>query len=95
MEIKAAGAELDFPINWSLSASETISTSTWSVEPSESGGVAVKAGSPAIAGAVTSCMLTGGIFRRVYVVTNIITTNQGRTLPQTVTLRIGSSEVTG
>ena len=95
MEIKAPGAVLDWPISWSLSDSETISTSIWEVSPVEAGGVAVQGGSPAIAGTVTSCLLSGGIFRRRYVVTNRITTNQGRTLEQTVTLRIGQSEVSG
>ena len=93
MEIKAAGAVLDFPISWTLSTSETISTSTWTVEPSETGGVT--SASPTITGAVTSCLLSGGVFRKIYLVTNRITTNQGRTLEQTITLRIGSSEVTG
>lgn len=93
MEIKAAGAVLDFPISWTLATSETISTSTWTVAPSEAGGVMTSAA--AVAGAVTSCLLSGGIFRRVYTVTNAITTNQGRTLEQTITLRIGPSEVTG
>jgi hypothetical protein len=93
MEIKSPGAVLDFPISWTLATSETISTSTWTVAPSEAGGVTNSAA--AIAGAVTSCLLSGGIFRRVYTVTNRITTNQGRTLEQTITLRIGPSEVTG
>lgn len=93
MEIKAAGAVLDFPISWTLATSETISTSTWTAAPVETGGVTISAA--AVAGAVTSCLLSGGIFRRVYTVTNRITTNQGRTLEQTITLRIGPSEVTG
>jgi hypothetical protein len=93
MEIKAAGAVLDFPISWTLATSETISTSTWTVVPAEAGGVTTSAA--AVAGAVTSCLLSGGIYRRVYTVTDRITTNQGRTLEQTVTLRIGPSEVTG
>ena len=95
MKNKAAGAVLDFPISWTLAAAETISTSTWSVDPAVDGGVAVQANSPAINGAVTRCLLTGGVFRKIYVVTNSITTNQGRTLQQTITLRIGTSEVTG
>lgn len=95
MEIKATEAVLDWPISWALADGETIAGSTWSVAPVEAGGVVVEAGSPAIAGAVTSCLLSGGIFRRVYTVTNRITTSQGRALSQTVTIRIGPIEVTG
>ena len=95
MEIKAAGAVLDWPISWTLADGETISTSTWTTAPTETGGLAVKAGSAAIAGLITSCLVEGGIFRRVYELTNRITTSQGRTLEQTITFRIGPSEVTG
>ena len=95
MEIKAPAAVLDWPISWQLSTGETITGSSWSVSPAEAGGVAVVPGSPAITASVTSCLLAGGLFRRVYVVTNRIITNQGRTLEQTVTLRIGQSEVSG
>ena len=95
MEIKAPAAVLDWPISWSLSDGETISGSTWSVTPVEDGGVAVVPGSPDVEGTITSCLLSGGIFRRVYTVANLITTSQGRSLEQTVTIRIGQSEVSG
>lgn len=95
MEIKAPAAVLDWPINWTLADGESISGSTWTVKPVEDGGLAVAVGSPAIAGTVTSCLVEAGIFRRVYTLANRITTNQGRTLEQTVTIRIGPSEVTG
>lgn len=90
MEIKAATAELDWPIDWTLAASETISTSTWAVSPP--GTLAVKSGSPAIDGATTYCILTGGTFGWFYEVTNTIVTNQGRTDARTITFRIGTAE---
>lgn len=90
MQLKAAGAELDWPIHWTLEDGETIASSTWSVSPA--GGLAVKAGSPSIAGLVTACILTGGVFRAVYEVTNNIVTSAGRTHAQTITFRIGPVE---
>jgi hypothetical protein len=95
MEIKAANAVLDWPISWVLADEETISGSTWSAAPAETGGLAVVAGSPAVTGEVTSCLVSGGVFRRVYTLTNRIITSQGRALEQTITIRIGPSEVTG
>jgi hypothetical protein len=90
MKTKAAVAELDWPITWTLEAGETISSSTWSVTPA--GEMAVKAGSPSITGLVTACILTGGVFRKVYEVTNTIVTSAGRTHAQTITFRIGAVE---
>ena len=90
MQVKAAGAELDWPISWTLEAGETIASSTWSVSPA--GEMAVKAGTPNINGLVTACILTGGLFRRVYEVTNTIVTSGGRKHEQTITFRIGAVE---
>jgi hypothetical protein len=90
MQIKAPGAQLDWPINWTLEPGETISSSSWAVSPS--GEMAVKFGSPSITGLVTSCILTGGVFRKVYEVTNTIETSAGRTHAQTITFRIGAVE---
>lgn len=87
--MKAPGAELDWPISYTLAVGETITTSTWTVAPVEAGGVTVKAGTPSIAAGVTSCILTGGNFRDLYDVANTVLTSQGRTYQQTVTLRIG------
>ena len=87
---KAAGAELDWPITYDLAVGETITSSTWTVEPA--GALAVKAGSAAVAGAVVSCILTGGVFRRVYRVRNLAVTSQGRTYEQTIAFRIGDVE---
>ena len=90
MQIKAAGSELDWPITWTLETGETISSSSWAVSPA--GELAVKAGSPTIAALVTACILTGGVFRKVYEVTNTIVTSAGRKHVQTITFRIGAVE---
>lgn len=88
-ELKAAGADIDFPITWDLDAGETIAESTWSAAPSEAGGLVVEAGTSVIDDAVTACRVSGGIYRRVYELTNTVTTSAGRLLVATVTIRIG------
>ena len=90
MEIKAAGSDLDWSISYTLAAGETITGSVWAVTPP--GALSVKASTPAIAGPVTSCILTGGTLRRMYEVTNTATTSQGRVDVRTLTFRIGSVE---
>ena len=90
--IKAATSQLDWPIIYTLTGSETISTSTWTIVPVETGGLGVVGGSPAIAANVTSCILSGGLYRAVYTVVNTVTTNQSRTYVQSFDVRIGPVE---
>lgn len=92
MKIKAPTSEIDWPISYPLDAGETIATSTWTVSPAETGGIAVKAGSSSIALGIVSCLLTGGIFRHVYEVTNTAVTSSGRTLAATLGFRVGPVE---
>lgn len=87
--LKAVEAELDYPITYDLQAGETITASSWTVVPATAGAMAVKAGSPSVAGAVVACIVTGGVFRRVYRLRNVVVTSQGRTFSQTRTFRIG------
>jgi hypothetical protein len=87
--LKAAGSSIDFPIAWDLEAGESIASSTWSATPSEAGGLTVDADSSSYAGAVTTCLVSGGVYRRVYELTNAIITSTGRTLVATVAVRIG------
>jgi hypothetical protein len=88
--LKPATAELDYPIAWALETGETISASAWAVTPT--GGMAVVSGSGQIDGLVTACLVSGGVFRRVYSLINTITTSEGRTLVKTITVRIGPVE---
>jgi hypothetical protein len=92
MDIKAAESELDWPITYTLESGETIASSVWTVAPVETGGLAVKAGSPSIAGAAVACIVAGGNFRRVYELRNVITTSAGRKHSQTMAFRIGPVE---
>ena len=92
MIIKAPTSALDWPIGYTLTGSETITGSTWAIAPVETGGLGVVGGSPAIAGAVTSCILSGGLYRAVYSVTNTVTTSDSRTYVQSFDVRIGPVE---
>ena len=90
--IKAAESELDWPVRYDLEIGETIASSTWSVSPVETGGISVKAGSPSIASPLAACILTGGLFRHVYEVRNVVVTSAGRSHSQTLGFRVGPVE---
>ena len=92
MIIKASTSALDWPISYTLTGGETISTSTWTIVPVDTGGLAVVGGSPAVNGVVTSCILSGGLYRAVYSVTNTVTTSQSRIYVQSFDVRIGPVE---
>jgi hypothetical protein len=84
---------VDWGIEWQdLAAGETIAGSAWSVSPAETGGLAVVADSPALAGQQTSCRIEGGRLRRVYSLKNVVTTSTGRVLAASMTFRIGVME---
>lgn len=92
MILKPASAELDYPIIYELTGSETIDASSWSIWPNEIGGLAVKASSDAIDGGIVSCIVTGGVVGHLYELTNSIETSEGRKDAQTITFRIGVVE---
>lgn len=92
MLVKPLGDELDFPITWALAAGETIASAAHSIYPVETGGLAVKAGSATINGAVTSYLAELGVFGHLYEATTAIVTSQGRKLSRTVTVIMGVSE---
>lgn len=83
---------LDYGFDWGarwLSSGETISTSTWIASP----GITVGTGSnganaPTNTNSATTVWLTGGNAGVPYTVTNRITTNQGRTVDRTMTIRV-------
>ncbi len=90
--VKPIAAVIDYPIAWSLQTGETITESTWAVHPVEAGGMAVVSGTAKIVGAVTACLVSGGINRRVYALTNTITTSDERIYSETMVFRIGPAE---
>lgn len=92
--VKSPVSVRDVATRWALEDGETISDSVWSVSPAEAGGLAVVAGSAAIEDDATGCRISGGVFRRVYQLTNTITTSRGQVLSETITVRIGLVEMT-
>jgi hypothetical protein len=78
---------LDYQIDWTkrLSASETISTSSWTIVGDDS---ALVQNSDAISGVYTIVWLSAGTAGKKYTLTNRIVTNQGRTMDQSVVLRV-------
>lgn len=77
-------AVLDFAWDWSnwLSSLETISSSTATASP----GISIN--STTNTTSKVTVWLSGGTAGRSYTVTNLITTNQGRTDERTITIRV-------
>jgi hypothetical protein len=92
VRLKAPDAQLDYPVAWELDAGESIASSAWSVTPAAAGGLSVLPGSGVVDDLVTACIVTGGVYRRVYELTNTITTSEGRVLTATISIRIGPVE---
>lgn len=79
---------LDYQFDWSerLEAGETISASNFTIVE----GTVVK-DSQSVAGGLTTVWLSGGTLGEVCLITNRITTNQGRTYDESVKLRVRAS----
>jgi hypothetical protein len=75
---------LDYAFDWSqwLGLGETIATSTWLPSP----GIIVN--STNNTSTVTTVWLSGGTAGIPYTVKNTMTTNQGRTVDRTLTIRV-------
>lgn len=82
----APGADLDYGFDWKtngwLEPDETIASSTWSVQPA---GITLSRLQIA-EGNITSVFAAGGTNGRQYVLTNTITTSEGRTDSRTIRL---------
>jgi len=79
---------LDYQIDWSdRLTSETILTSAWTISGSDS---VLSEDSNSIAGESTVIWLSAGTLGVRYTLTNRITTSGGRTMDQTVRLKIQS-----
>lgn len=75
---------LDYGFDWSawLSNAETISSSTWILSPG------ITQNSATNTTTATTIWLSSGVAGQPYSVTNRITTNQGRTVDRTMTIRV-------
>jgi hypothetical protein len=76
--VKDPDAVLDYGFDWSdwLRTNETITASTWSIDPSDSPGLAKD--SDSFDNTATTAWLSGGEADEEYEVTNHITTSDGR-----------------
>lgn len=81
---KDSDAVLDYTVDWTewLAASETISTSVWTVQT----GLTVDSSSNT--SFVGTVWLSGGVVGTTYTAANKITTNQGRTDERTLEIRV-------
>jgi hypothetical protein len=82
--VKDKDAVLDYKVDWAtwLQASETISTSTFTVP------AGITKDSQSNTTTTATVWLSGGTVGQEYAVINRITTNQGRTDDRTITIRV-------
>lgn len=75
---------LDYSFDWTawVATNETISTSTWILSPG------IVQNSATNTTLIATVWLSGGTAGNPYSVTNRITTNQGRTVDRTMTIRV-------
>jgi hypothetical protein len=77
-----------FSLDWSTRlASETIASSLWVIDPAD-GATPLTNESQSNTTAITTIWLSGGVEDESYALTNRITTTAGRTLDQTVRLKV-------
>lgn len=83
VKIQDPAEVLDYSFDWSAwLATDSISGSVWTVSPA---GPTVSGNQ--IAGAVTTCFLSGLAFAGLYRLLNTVTTAQGRTAERAITVR--------
>lgn len=82
--IHAPGADLDYAVDWSpwLAAGETVVSSQWTADQ----GITLSR-QAILDEKVAVTFAAGGVVQRNYVLTNTITTSEGRTDSRTITLR--------
>lgn len=86
--VKDPAALVDYEVEWGdwLAANETLTASSWSVEPVEAGGLAVAMQSGI--GSARRASVSGGVRGHLYRLTNHITTSAGRTDERSLAIRI-------
>ena len=76
---------LDYSVDWTgRIEADPIATSDWTISPDGS----LTEDSSAFVGAVATVWLSGGVAGATYVLLNHITTEGGRTLDQSVTIKV-------
>ncbi len=83
---KTAAEDKDYTVDWSQDlGTDTIATSTWSVEPT---GLSISAPAPSNTTTAATVWTSGGSPGANYLVTNTITTTGGRELEQRLVISI-------
>ncbi len=86
--LKDPAALVDYEIEWGdwLAADETLTASSWAVEPIEPGGLAVAMQTGI--GTARRASVSGGVRGHLYRLTNRIATSAGRTDERSLAIRI-------
>ena len=86
--LKDPGATLDYAIDWGSEylADDALTESSWSVVPTEPGGVLVLASSAS--DRQTSVQVSGGVAGRIYRLINHVATAAGREDNRSIMLRV-------
>ncbi len=86
--LKDPAALVDYEIEWGdwLADGETLTDSSWMVEPVEAGGLAITM--QAGIGTARRASVSGGVRGHLYRLTNRITTSAGRTDERSLAIRI-------
>ncbi len=93
VKLKDPQAVVDYTFNWNdgyldtSSPAETISTSTWAVDPTPSP-AELTVSSDSKTDTATTAFLSGGTVGKVYRVTNHVVTSGGRTDERTLVVRV-------
>ena len=87
--LKDPAAVLDYAIDWGadyLGDGDLLAQSNWSVEPAETGGIAIV--TTEFGDSVSSVQAGGGIAGRLYRLSNRVVTQSGRTDERSIVLRV-------
>jgi hypothetical protein len=87
--LKDPAAVLDYAIDWGvdyLDDDDILMESDWSVDPDETGGVAIVGNS--LGDRVSTVQASGGIAGRIYRLSNRVATQSGRTDERSIVLRV-------
>ena len=80
--VHTPSAVLDYSFDWAgwLQPNETVTSSTWTINPT------LTLTNPTLIGAIATTFVSGGVLNSSYTLTNTITTSQGRTDSRTMIL---------
>lgn len=80
--VHTPSAVLDYSFDWTgwLQTNETVTSSTWTINPT------LTLTNPTLIGAIATTFVSGGVLNSSYTLTNTVNTSQGRTDSRTMIL---------